>query len=106
MTRVKFATLLMVLIVGGTSVGSVAGFYLTTFWFAGWEPFVYPCPYSDKSGMCAADLNQTDPEASVWYYSWPSINPSHIHFQPKRACVLDFLYHDPFPEGTLRWEYK
>ena len=97
----------MVLIVGGTSVGSVAGFYLTNFfWFAVWEPFVYPCPYSDKSGMCAADLNQTDPEASVWYYSWPSINPSHIHFQPKRACVLDFLYHDPFPEGTLRWEYK
>lgn len=104
MARVKFSALLISLIIGCTSAGSVAGYFLNSFWYAAAEPIVYPCPYPGNAGVCSVDSNQPDPEAAVWRYDWPSIDPTHIHFQPQRSCVLDFLYHDPLPPGTLRGE--
>ena len=104
MTRVKFAALLVALVIGCTSVGSIASYYLNFFWYAAAEPIVYPCPYPGNASVCSQNLNQPDPDLTVWYYSWPSIDPTHIHFQPQRSCVLDFLYHDPLPPGTLRGE--
>ena len=104
MTRVKFAALLVALVIGCTSLGSVASYYLNFFWYAAAEPIVYPCPYPGNASVCSQNLNQPDPDLTVWYYSWPSIDPTHIHFQPQRSCVLDFLYHDPLPPGTLRGE--
>ena len=104
MTRVKFAALLVALVIGCTSLGSVASYYLNFFWYAAAEPIVYPCPYPGNASVCSQNLNQPDPDLTVWYYSWPSIDPTHIHFQPQRSCVLDFLYHDPLAPGTLRGE--
>ena len=104
MTRVKFAALLVALVIGCTSVGSIASYYLNFFWYAAAEPIVYPCPYPGNASVCSQNLNQPDPDLTVWYYSWPSIDPTHIHFQPQRSCVLDFLYHDPLAPGTLRGE--
>ena len=104
MARVKFSALLISLIIGCTSAGSVAGYLLNSFWYAAAEPIVYPCPYPGNAGVCSVDSNQPDLEVAVWRYDWPSIDPTHIHFQPQRSCVLDFLYHDPLPLGTLRGE--
>ena len=104
MTTIKFAALLVALVIGCTSLGSVASYYLNFFWYAAAEPIVYPCPYPGNASVCSQNLNQPDPDLTVWYYSWPSIDPTHIHFQPQRSCVLDFLYHDPLPPGTLRGE--
>ena len=106
MTRVKFAALLVALVIGCTSLGSVASYYLNFFWYAAAEPLVYPCPYPGKASVCSQNLNQPDPDLTVWRYAWPSINPIHIRFQPQRSCVLDFLYHDPLPQGTLRGEQQ
>ena len=104
MTTIKFAALLVAIVIGCTSVSSVASYYLNFFWYAAAEPIVYPCPYPGNASVCSQNLNQPDPDLTVWYYSWPSIDPTHIHFQPQRSCVLDFLYHDPLPPGTLRGE--
>ena len=104
MTTIKFAALLVALVIGCTSLGSVASYYLNFFWYAAAEPIVYPCPYPGNASVCSQNLNQPDPDLTVWYYSWPSIDPTHIHFQPQRSCVLDFLYHDPLAPGTLRGE--
>ncbi len=104
MTTIKFAALLVALVIGCTSLGIVASYYLNFFWYAAAEPIVYPCPYPGNASVCSQNLNQPDPDLTVWYYSWPSIDPTHIHFQPQRSCVLDFLYHDPLPPGTLRGE--
>ena len=87
-------------------VGACAGFYLSSYWYALAEPIGYPCPYPENAGICTQDLNQPPPEASVWFYAWPSMDPTHIHYQPQRACVFDFLYHDPFPPGSLRGEQQ
>ena len=106
MTRVKFAALLVALVIGCTSLGSVASYYLNFFWYAAAEPIVYPCPYPGNASVCSQNLNQPDPDLTVWRYAWPSIDPTHIHFQPQRSCVLDFLYHDPLPQGTLRGEQQ
>ena len=102
MTRVKFAALLAALIIGCTSVGFAASYYLNSMWYAVVEPIVYPCPYPGNSGTCLQYPNQPDPDAAVWFYGWPSMDPTHIHYQPQRSCILDFLYHDPFAPGTLR----
>ena len=106
MTRVKFAALLVALVIGSTSLGSVASYYLNVLWYAAAEPIVYPCPYPDKAGVCSQNPNQPDPDVPVWRYSWPSINPAHIRFQPQRSCIVDFLYNDPLPPGTLRGEQQ
>ncbi len=104
MTRVKFAALLMALVIGCTSVGSAASYLLNFLWYTAAEPIVYPCPYSDEAGVCSEEHNQPKPDLPVLRYAWPSMDPTHIHFQPQRSCVLDFLYHDPLPLGTLRGE--
>ncbi len=101
---VKFAALLLTLMIGCTSVGIVASYNLHSFWFTAAEPIVYPCPYSGDAGICGVDLNQPEPNPAVWYYNWPYIDPTHIHNQPQRSCILGFLYHDPLPPGTLRGE--
>ena len=107
MTRVKFAALLVALVIGCTSLGSVASYYLNFFWYAAAEPIVYPCPYPGNAGVCSQNAEPTRSRSSrVAYYGWPSIDPIHIHFQPQRSCVLDFLYHDPLPQGTLRGEQQ
>ena len=102
MTTIKFAALLVAIVIGCTSVSSVASYYLNSMLFTINEPFVYPCPNPDTPGLCTDYMNQPVPDGASWYYSWPSMDPTHIHFQPQRSCVLDFLYHDPLPPETLR----
>ena len=104
MTRIKFAALLVALVIGSTSVGGIASYYLNAFWFNAWEPYVYPCQQSGTAGNCLQYTDQPVPDGALWYYSWASIDPTHIRFQPQRSCVLDFLYHDPLPPETLRGE--
>ena len=104
MTTIKFAALLVAIVIGCASLGSAASYYINSVWYAAAEPIVYPCPYPGNAGVCSQNLNQPDPDLTVWRYDWPSIDPTHIHFQPQRSCVLDFLYHDPLPPGTLRGE--
>ncbi|MDE0143027.1 MAG: hypothetical protein OXI80_03160 [Caldilineaceae bacterium] len=102
MSNVKFASLIAALVIGCTSVSSAASYYLNSIYFTIWEPFVYPCQDSETSGNCLKYTDQPVPDGAQWYYAWPSIDPAHIHYQPQRSCVLDFLYHDPLPPGTLR----
>ena len=104
MTTIKFAALLVAIVIGCASLGSAASYYINSVWYAAAEPIVYPCPYPGNAGACSQNPNQPDPDLAVLRYSWPSIDPTHIHFQPQRSCVLDFLYHDPLPPGTLRGE--
>ena len=104
MTTIKFAALLLAIVIGCASLGSAASYYINSVWYAAAEPIVYPCPYPGNAGVCSQNANQPDPDLAVLRYNWPSIDPIHIHFQPQRSCVLDFLYHDPLPPGTLRGE--
>ena len=69
MTRVKFAALLVALVIGCTSLGSAASYYLNFFWYAAAEPIVYPCPYPGNASVCSQNLNQPDPDLTVWRYS-------------------------------------
>lgn len=102
MGRILFAVSVAALIFVCTSVGAYAGFYLSFNWYAIVEPIVYPCPYPGNAGTCMQDPNEPPPEAPVWFYGYPAMDPTHIHDQPPRACVFDFLYHDPLPPGSLR----
>ena len=104
MAKLMFALSVVALIAVCMSIGGYAAFYFSFFWYAAAEPIVYPCPHPGNAGPCPQDLNRPPPEASVWYYRWPSMDPTHIHYQPQRACIFDFLYHDPFPPGSLRGE--
>lgn len=106
MARVPFVISVVALIFVCTSVGAYAAFYLSFNWYAIVEPIVYPCPNPGNAGTCMQDPNQPPPEAPVWFYGYPSMDPTHIHDQPQRACVFDFLYHDPFPPGSLRGEQQ
>lgn len=103
-TKLPFVVSVVALITVFTGIGAYTGFYLSASFYAMAEPIVYPCPNPGNAGACAPDLNQPPPAASVWYYNWPSMDPTHIHYQPQRACIFDFLYHDPFPPGSLRGE--
>ena len=69
MTRVKFAALLVALVIGCTSLGSAASYYLNFFWYAAAEPIVYPCPYPGNASVCSQNLNQPDPDLTVWRYA-------------------------------------
>ncbi len=102
MSKAKFASLLAALVIGCTSISSVASYYLNSIYFTTREPFVYPCQDSETAGNCWEYTDQPVSEGAQWYYAWPSIDPTHIRYQPQRSCVLDFLYHDPLPPGTLR----
>ncbi len=104
MITAKFAALLAALVIGCTSVSSVASYYLNAFWFKADEPYVYPCQESGTADNCLEYTDAPVPDGAQLYYSWPSIDPTQIRYQPQRSCVLDFLYHDPLPPGTLRGE--
>ncbi len=106
MGRVSFAVSVAALIVVCTSISAYASFSLSFNWYAIVEPIVYPCPYPGNSGTCMEDPNEPPPEASVWLYGYPSMDPTHIRYQPQRACVFDSFYHDPFPAGWLRGEQQ
>ena len=49
-------------------VGFAAGFLLNYFLFAAWEPFVYPCLYSDYESVCIYDANKPEPPQPVLFF--------------------------------------
>ena len=102
MSKAMFASLLAALVIGCTSVSGVASYYLNSIFFTTREPFAYPCQDSGIADNCWEYTDQLVSEGARWYYAWPSIDPTFIRYQPQRSCVLDFLYHDPLPPGTLR----
>ena len=103
MSRVMFVALLIALIIGCTSGGFVASYYLNSIWFTIAEPYVYPCKTLFGFNACVEFPHDAERgETAMWIYSWPGTNPNHIHYQPMRSCVAEFLYHDPLPAGTLR----
>ncbi|MDE0312651.1 MAG: hypothetical protein OXI52_10335 [Caldilineaceae bacterium] len=106
MFRVKFAVLLAALVIGCTGASFTASYYFSYLRFVITEPYAYPCSTLFGSGVCTKYPHLERGATSVWYYSWPGVNPTHIHFQPIRSCIANFLYHDPLPPGTLRGEQQ
>jgi len=107
MNRVSFAALLIVLIIGCSSGGFIASYYLNGLFFSVAEPYAYPCIPSDEARPCTDyGHDYKSYTTSVWFYSWPGVDPTHIHYQPQRSCIADFLYHEPLPPGTLRGQRK
>lgn len=102
----SFSVVLLTLVIVCATSSFALSYYLNSNWFMAIEPFSYPCKGLFGPRACQSEFPPDFDDPPGWYYYWPGINPLHIHHQPQRACVFDFLYHEPWPEGMLRWEAK
>ena len=71
MTKGKSASLIAAFLLGFVFIGFLAGFFSGSFWYAHWEPVIYPCLYSDSGGLCEYDPNIPAPlpEPAILYFS-------------------------------------
>ena len=64
MTTIKFAALLVAIVIGCASLGSAASYYINSVWYAAAEPIVYPCPYPGNAGVCSQNAEPTRSRSS------------------------------------------
>ena len=102
MTRVKFATLLVALIIGCTSVGGAASYYLNSMLFTINEPFVYPCPNPDTPGLCTDYMNQPKPDAACGSIAGHPSTPPIFTSSPRGAASSISSTMTPAPGNTER----
>ncbi len=96
--RVSIATLMVALFICCTVAGFTASYYLNELFFSVAEPYVYPCHATGKARAC----HQISEDGPSLY--WTGLDLFNIRNQAKRSCIVDFLYDDPLPPGTLKGE--
>ena len=94
--RVSFATIMVPLFICCTVAGFTASYYLNDLFFSIAEPYIYPCHATGKARPCTR-FGEDGP--SLY---WTGLDLFKIRNQAKQSCIVDFLYDDPLPPGTLK----
>lgn len=94
--RLSFATIMVPLFICCTVAGFTASYYLNDLFFSIAEPYIYPCHATGKARPCTS-FSEEGP--SLY---WTGLDLFNIRNQAKQSCIVDFLYDDPLPPGTLK----
>ncbi len=92
-STLKYIFLLAMTVILFASTGAIASYSLNSIYFAMTEPYIFPCSSARNNEACRIDEGELDHGQSVLFYSWPIVDTTHLHYEPSRACVPDFLYH-------------